>query len=102
LERVSDRRRDLPRQHAVVTIEAPRLRKDKKKRMVENIVNAIDEAYAISDTLIFIHEDPQEYVAVNGILQSENLKLLEALRTIASCWSGKSALDFTTRKGCTR
>jgi hypothetical protein len=28
--------------------------------MVEKIINAIDEAYEIGDTFIFIHEDPPE------------------------------------------
>ena len=42
----------------VVTIEVPPgLRLDKKKMMVEKITAAIDEAYEIGDTLIFIHED---------------------------------------------
>ena len=101
-ERVANRRRDLPRQHAVVTIEATGLRTDKKKKMVEKIINAIDEAYAIGDTLIFIHEDPPEIVAINGSLQSENPKLLETVKTIASCRIGKPASDFATRRGCTR
>jgi len=40
----------------VVTIEAPPgLRLDKKKMMVKKITAAIDEAYEIGDTLIFIH-----------------------------------------------
>jgi hypothetical protein len=52
--------------------------------------------------LIFIHEHPPENVAMNGILQSENSTLLKTVRKIASCRSGKCALDFTTRRGCTR
>ena len=69
----------------VVTIEAPPgLRLDKKKKMVEKITAAIDEAYQIGDTLIFIHEDSRENVAMNGSLQSENPRLLEALKKIAT------------------
>ena len=57
----------------VVTIEAPPgLRLDKKKKMVEKITAAIDEAYEIGDSLIFLHEDSPENVAMNGSLQSEN------------------------------
>ena len=67
----------------VVTIEAPPgLRLDKKKRMVEKITAAIDEAYEIGDTLIFLHEDSPENVAMNGSLQSENPKILEVLKKI--------------------
>jgi len=69
----------------VVTIEAPPgLRLDKKKKMVEKITAAVDEAYQIGDTLIFIHEDSRENVAMNGSLQSENPRLLEALKKIAT------------------
>ena len=45
----------------IVIIEAPPgLRLEKKKRMVEKITNAIDEAYEIGDTVIFLHEDSPE------------------------------------------
>jgi hypothetical protein len=50
--------------------------------MIEKITAAIDEAYEIGDTLIFIHEDSPENVAMNGSLQSENPKLLEVLKKI--------------------
>ena len=67
----------------VVTIEAPPgLRLERKKKMIEKITVAIDEAYGIGDTLIFLHEDSLENVAMNGALQSENPKLLEALKKI--------------------
>jgi len=69
----------------VVTIEAPLgLRLDKKKMMVEKITGAIDEAYEIGDTLIFIHEDVPENVGMNGTLQSENPKLLATLKKIST------------------
>ena len=68
----------------VVTIEAPLgLRLDKKKMMVEKMTGAIDEAYEIGDTLIFIHEDVPENVGMNGTLQSENPKLLATLKKIS-------------------
>jgi phenylpyruvate tautomerase PptA (4-oxalocrotonate tautomerase family) len=69
----------------IVIIEAPPgLRLEKKKRMVEKITNAIDEAYEIGDTLIFLHEDSPENVAMNGSLQSENSNMLELLRKIST------------------
>ena len=69
----------------VVTIEAPPgLRLDKKKMMVKKITAAIDEAYEIGDTLIFIHEDVPENVGMNGTLQSENPKLLATLKKIST------------------
>ena len=63
---------------------APGVRPEAKKQMVEKITAAIDEAYHIGDTLIFLREYPAENVALDGRLQSENPKLLEALKTISS------------------
>ena len=69
----------------VVFIEAPPgIRPEAKKKMVEKITTAIDEAYHIGDTLIFLQEYPPENVAMDGRLQSENPKLLEALKKISS------------------
>ncbi len=69
----------------VVFIEAPPgLRGDVKKKMVEKITTAIDEAYHIGDTLIFLREYPAENVAMDGCLQSENPKIREALKKISS------------------
>lgn len=68
----------------VVFIEAPPgIRTDAKKKMVEQITAAIDEAYHIGDTLIFLREYPTENVAMEGRLQSENPKILEALKKIS-------------------
>jgi hypothetical protein len=50
--------------------------------MMEKITTAIDEAYHIGDTLIFLHEYPAENVAMDGRLQSESPKILEALKKI--------------------
>ena len=54
-----------------------------EKRMVEQITTAIDEAYHIGDTLIFLREYPAENVAMDGRLQSENPRILEALKKIS-------------------
>ena len=68
----------------VVFIEAPPgIRAEAKKIMVEKITAAIDEAYHIGDTLIFLREYPAENVAMDGRLQSENPKILEVLRKIS-------------------
>jgi phenylpyruvate tautomerase PptA (4-oxalocrotonate tautomerase family) len=69
----------------VVFIEAPPgIRPDAKKKLVEKITTAIDEAYNIGDTLIFLREYPAENVAMAGRLQSENPELQEILRQISS------------------
>jgi hypothetical protein len=69
----------------VVFIEAPPgIRGDAKKKMVEKITTAIDEAYHIGDTLIFLREYSAENVAMDGRLQSENPKIQEALKKISS------------------
>lgn len=66
-------------------IEAPPgIRAEAKKRMMEKITTAIDEAYHIGDTLIFLREYPPENVAMDGRLQSENPKILEALKKISA------------------
>jgi len=69
----------------VVFIEAPPgIRADAKKKMVEKVTSAIDEAYHIGDTLVFLREYAPENVALDGHLQSENPKILEALKKIAT------------------
>ena len=69
----------------VVFIEAPPgIRLEAKKKMVEKITTAIDEAYHIGDTLVFLREYPPVNVAIDGRLQSDNPKLLEALKKMGS------------------
>ena len=69
----------------VVFIEAPPgLRADAKRKLVEQITAAVDEAYHIGDTLIFLREYPADHVAMDGRLQSENPKILEALKKISA------------------
>ena len=67
----------------VLFIEAPQgIRPGKKQVMMRKITEAVDEAYHIGDTLIFLREYPTENVAMDGKLQSENPKILEALKKI--------------------
>ncbi|HKF57003.1 MAG TPA: hypothetical protein VKJ45_16210 [Blastocatellia bacterium] len=69
----------------VVFIEAPPgIRAAAKAMMVEKITAAIDEAYHIGDTLIFLREYSADHVAMDGKLQSENPKILEALKRISA------------------
>lgn len=69
----------------VVFIEAPPgIRAEAKKKMVERITAAIDDAYHIGETLIFLREYPAENVAMDGKLQSDNPKILEALKKISA------------------
>ena len=65
----------------VVFIEAPPgIRTDAKKRMVKEITASIEQVYPIGETLIFLREYPLENVALNGGLQSENPRVLEAVK----------------------
>ena len=69
----------------VVFIEAPPgIKPEAKKQMVQKITTAIDEAYHIGDTLIFLREYPAENVAMDGRRQSENPKIMEALKRISA------------------
>ena len=69
----------------VVFIEAPPgIKTQAKRQLVEKITTAIDEAYHIGDTLIFLHEYLAENVAMDGRLQSENPQILEALKRISA------------------
>ena len=69
----------------VLFIEAPPgIRPEKKRVMVQKITEAIDLAYHIGDTLIFLREYPVENVAMDGRVQSENPKILEALNRISA------------------
>jgi phenylpyruvate tautomerase PptA (4-oxalocrotonate tautomerase family) len=69
----------------VIFIEAPPgIKPEAKKKLVEQITEAIDAAYHIGDTLIFLREYPAENVAMDGRLQSENPKILEALKKISA------------------
>lgn len=69
----------------VVFIEAPPgIKPEAKKQLVEKITTAVDEAYHIGDTLIFLREYPPDHVAMDGTLQSQNPRILEALKRISA------------------
>lgn len=69
----------------VLFVEAPPgIRPEAKKKMVQRLTEAIDEAYHIGDTLIFLREYSAENVAMDGRLQSENPQILEALKKISA------------------
>ena len=69
----------------VVFIEAPPgIRPEAKQKLMEKITTAVDDAYHIGDTLIFLREYPPEDVAMDGRLQSENPKILEALKKVGA------------------
>jgi len=69
----------------VLFIEAPPgIRPEAKKKMVQKLTEAIDEAYHIGDTLIFLREYPAENVAMDGRIQSENPTIIEALKKISA------------------
>ena len=69
----------------VVFIEAPPgMRPEAKKKLVAKITTAVDEAYHIGDTIIFLREYPAENVGMDGKLQSDNPKIIEALKKISA------------------
>lgn len=69
----------------VVFIEAPPgIHPEAKTTMMKEITRAVDDAYHIGDTLIFLREYPPADVAMDGKLQSENPKILEALKKISA------------------
>jgi hypothetical protein len=69
----------------VLFIEAPPgIRPEKKRVMMQKITEAVDEAYHIGDTLIFLREYAVENVAMDGRIQSENPKILEAMKKISA------------------
>lgn len=59
----------------VLFIEAPPgIRTDAKKRMVEKITTALDEAYHVPDVRIFLREYLLENVAQDGRIEAEPVK----------------------------
>lgn len=52
--------------------------------MMEKITAAVDDAYHIGDTLIFLNEHSIENVAMDGRIQSETPKILEALKKVSA------------------
>ncbi len=67
----------------VIFIEAPPgIRPEAKKTLMQKITASVDDAYHIGDTLIFLREYPAENVAMDGQLQSDNPRIVEALKKI--------------------
>ena len=67
----------------IVYIDAPPgLPQKKKNNLMRSVTDAVDEAYRIGDTLVFIREHQIHNVSLNGIPQSENSKIKEALSRI--------------------
>ena len=65
----------------VLFIEAPPgIRPEKKRVTMQKITEAVDEAYHIGDTLIFLRGYPVENVAMDGRIQLENPTILEAMK----------------------
>ena len=69
----------------VCRIEAPPgLGTAAKKKLMEKITAAVDEAYHMGDTLVFLQECQPENVALDGRLLSENPKIHEILEKISA------------------
>jgi hypothetical protein len=69
----------------VIFIEAPPgIRPEAKKTLMQKITTAVDDAYHIGDTLIFLREYSADNVAMDGKLQSDNPKIQEALKKISA------------------
>jgi phenylpyruvate tautomerase PptA (4-oxalocrotonate tautomerase family) len=64
----------------IVYIDAPPgLPQAKKNTLMKSVTEAVEEAYRIGDTLVFIREHQVPNVSMNGIPQSENPKIKEIL-----------------------
>jgi len=69
----------------IVYIDAPPgLPQKKKHKLMKSVTNAVEEAYRIGDTLVFIREHRVDNVSMNGIPQSENPKIKEILKEMAA------------------
>ena len=67
----------------IVYIDAPPgLPQEKKNTLMKSVTDAVEEAYRIGDTLVFIREHQIHNVSMNGIPQTENPKLKEVLKRI--------------------
>ena len=65
----------------IVFIDAPPgLPQDKKNALMKKVTDAVEDAYQIGDTLVFVREHLVHNVAMNGVAQSENPKIKEILK----------------------
>jgi len=69
----------------IVFIDAPPgLPQKKKSTLMKKVTDAVEEAYQIGDTLIFLREHEIQNVSMNGVPQSENPRLQAALQKISA------------------
>ena len=67
----------------IVYIDAPPgLPQEKKNTLMKSITDAVEEAYRIGDTLVFIREHQVHNVSMNGVPQTENPKFKQILARI--------------------
>jgi phenylpyruvate tautomerase PptA (4-oxalocrotonate tautomerase family) len=67
----------------IVYIDAPPgLPQEKKNTLMRSVTDAVEKAYQIGDTLVFIREHQVQNVSMNGIVQSENPKIKDLLKRI--------------------
>jgi len=65
----------------IVYIDAPPgLPQEKKNTLMKSVTDAVEEAYRIGDTLVFIREHQIHNVSMNGVSQSEDPKIKEVLK----------------------
>lgn len=64
----------------IVYIDAPPgLSQAKNNTLMKSVTEAVEEAYRIGDTLVFIREHQIQNVSMNGVPQSENPTIKEIL-----------------------
>jgi len=67
----------------IVYIDAPPgLPQEQKNTLMKSVTDAVEKAYRIGDTLVFIREHQINNVSMNGVTQSENPKISEILKQI--------------------
>jgi phenylpyruvate tautomerase PptA (4-oxalocrotonate tautomerase family) len=81
LEQVSqDGRLDSQPAKPVCFLEVPPgVRPDVKRTLVQRITAAVADAYHLPDVMVFLREYPLDMVSQDGVLQSENPVILEAM-----------------------
>ena len=67
----------------IVFIDAPPgLPQEKKNTLMRKVTDAVEDAYQIGDTLVFVREHLIHNVSMNGVPQSENSKIKEILKRV--------------------